>query len=1003
MNTEEFLSAILPEAGLKVLAELVPVASGSATTWRYRTFTSCRDMAETLLRLDAEGKTVYHACNSYNDWYFDTNKKRRRLRTQENIVACRSLYDDIDVGKVDGYATRRDAGHALKEFIKTSGMPNPTIVYSGAGLHVYWSLTEDIDRETWNRLAQKKRLITRHAGLLVDRAADIDVARVLRPVGATWRKTEDRTIICKFAGAPTDPVTLEAILNAYIKANDLQMPTSKSAIPAFMQGDAGNIDAHVATFPPSKLEIIAEHCQQIQMFRESGGESEPVWHAIAGIAKHCTDGERLFQEWSSTYDGYSAQETQDKFDNWSAGPSLCETFRTLNPEGCASCPHKCKTPVQLGVDTQVDVVPQIAVSEAGGATVVSSGLSTAPIEDGKFEAPRFWPQGYSYDAKHDVIYTNKVDENGVSLRVNCASPLFYVVDSVCKEDGTSMLIMESVIRGRTRQFEIETKYTADAKALKVQLAAFRIITMNQSALHDFINTYQATLRRHRDEVNTYKQLGWQDGYNSFLIGTKLILSDGVRTVRVGEHVPERLYNLGEIRGDVQTWVRGIDELYNRRNAEPYQLAICLAFGGIFGPFMPAAQWKGIPYAMTSDSSGIGKSTVCKLALNIYGNADTSMVADSTAKGMIARTSTMGNLPFLMDEVTKYVVEPKDMSDLLYALSNGTPRIGLRSDGIERAQLPVWNVPVMITGNRNILQHVRGHSVAAEATQMRVFEVDMDCYPRLPTIASGSLECRKHGAEHQKITNDILTNHYGVVGEEWIRWCIRHRAEIQAKLASVGEKLRRAMHGGDASKERYYYDLATIILVGGYFAKKLGFISFDLNNLRDWVVNHIARMRTISEEDTSTPEDLFANMMADMNGKLLVTTKYDTSDSRAQTTKEVDRGGVRGVVEGRVVTGVTGDRARVYVSIRAVMLWCAKHGVQYTKFKRDLMALNVIRTNSPGCNKSSGCVRLYIGKGVQDYEHLGRVNCLEFDYKASAAHFGTPATVTPIRETAEEAA
>ena len=44
---------------------------------------------------------------------------------------------------------------------------------------------------------------------------------------------------------------------------------------------------------------------------------------------------------------------------------------------------------------------------------------------------------------------------------------------------------------------------------------------------------------------------------------------------------------------------------------------------------------------------------------------------------------MGNLPFLLDEITKYVVKAKDISDLLYALSNGKGRLGSTAEGFER--------------------------------------------------------------------------------------------------------------------------------------------------------------------------------------------------------------------------------------------------------------------------------------------------------------------------------
>ena len=405
--------------------------------------------------------------------------------------------------------------------------------------------------------------------------------------------------------------------------------------------------------------------------------------------------------------------------------------------------------------------------------------------------------------------------------------------------------------------------------------------------------------------------------------------------------------------------------------------------------------------MTSDDTGYGKSTVCKIGLNLYAPAFLTTVEDSTPKGVPVRTSAMGNLPFLLDEVTKYIVESSDMSDILYALSNGGTRIGAKSDGTERERLPGWNVPVFITGNRNIMHHLTEHNLNPAATQARVFEVDLETYPRLATLDKLSSEYAAHGLHHKALTDDLISNHYGVIGEEWLQWIIRNQGIVREKLANVSTKMRAVMHGGDASKERFYYDLATLALVGGFFAKKRGYINFDLNNLRDWIVRHVARLRSTSEENQSTPEDLFSHLMADMNGKLLITNRFDGSDRRSATTVEMDQGGVRGTVEGRVIRGNEDERSRVYVAIKAVTTWCAKNGVHYTKFKRDLMALNLIRLGTPGCNTSSGCVRVNVGKGVSGFEHLGRMNCLEFDAVEAQKHISLQAPVVEFKPVATE--
>ncbi len=349
MNTEQFLRLITPSQGLKILAEQISAPGRDKPGWRYTTYQSIEQMAEAALQLDAKGGTIYHACNGYGDWHPHPKKPgKQQIRDQGNVVACRSLYDDIDVGKPGCYATRKEAAAALKAFIKISRLPVPCVIASGGGLHLYWPFDRDVAPQDWQRMAEKKRLITKHFGLKIDTACDTDLARVLRPVGTTWRKKEDRTVTCVAEGATTSPDQFEALLDDCIALRKIEVPASKSAIPEWMVGTKGNLDDMVTEFAPTYLEVIAEHCAQIRIFKETGTDAEPLWHACAGIAKHCVDGEAKFIEWSANYEGFVKTEAQEKFDNWTAGPTTCERFRALDESLCQGCKHSCKSPIALG-------------------------------------------------------------------------------------------------------------------------------------------------------------------------------------------------------------------------------------------------------------------------------------------------------------------------------------------------------------------------------------------------------------------------------------------------------------------------------------------------------------------------------------------------------------------------------------------------------------------------------------------------------------------------------
>lgn len=334
MDTATFLERVLPHSGFKVLAELVPIPGREKAGWRYTQYLSFEAMAAALLQLDAKGRTVYHACNAYNDWYVDERTGKKRIRTQDNVTACRSLYDDIDIGKPTCYQTRAEAMGEVKAFIKATGLPAPLVIYSGNGIHLYWPLDRDITPQEWATLAVLKRRVTNHLKLRVDAAVDCDLARVLRPVGSHNRKGEAQEVVAKNDVGPYCPDDIQARLEAFIKANDVPLlrvrgfkPAAKNAFAAALERD----------WPEVYADDMAERCAQVRWFRDTGAPDEPTWYRLIGLIKHCVDGEAIVHEWSAKYPGYSEAETQMKINQWALPPTSCEALLEVAPDRCKTC------------------------------------------------------------------------------------------------------------------------------------------------------------------------------------------------------------------------------------------------------------------------------------------------------------------------------------------------------------------------------------------------------------------------------------------------------------------------------------------------------------------------------------------------------------------------------------------------------------------------------------------------------------------------------------------
>ncbi len=152
MDTFAFLSKILPPTGIVVLAEpkIISVDGKQRSVWRHFKYNSIDEAAVAATLLDSKGITVYHACSTFRE------SREKRMRTQENAGWQKAFWVDADCGSEDGkYASQREAVVAIHTLCKKTGLPLPTIVNSGGGIHAYWTLTAAVESAVWTPVARQ--------------------------------------------------------------------------------------------------------------------------------------------------------------------------------------------------------------------------------------------------------------------------------------------------------------------------------------------------------------------------------------------------------------------------------------------------------------------------------------------------------------------------------------------------------------------------------------------------------------------------------------------------------------------------------------------------------------------------------------------------------------------------------------------------------------------------------------------------------------------------------
>jgi hypothetical protein len=133
--------------------------------------------------------------------------------------------------------------------------------------------------------------------------------------------------------------------------------------------------------PSSALQII-KFCPTLKEIADKKGDvSEPLWRAMIGVVKNCTEGYALIHEWSKGYTGYNQAETQRKIDKYNAGATTCTLFNN-HSEKCVGCKHLSviKSPIQLGVISKInnDIIETVGLDRE----MISEKLPRLASSDG---------------------------------------------------------------------------------------------------------------------------------------------------------------------------------------------------------------------------------------------------------------------------------------------------------------------------------------------------------------------------------------------------------------------------------------------------------------------------------------------------------------------------------------------------------------------------------------------------------------------------------------------
>jgi len=949
MDTASFLQKILPTTGIRFLAEWVPQPTHARGGF-FAHFPYGDDdldaMTAKCASISGTGHDAYFACASFKEVIYKVSKNGREFpagREQDNVHLVKAFWLDMDVGKDDPakcYPTQREAAVDVARLVREVGLPQPMLVSSGAGLHVYWPLTENLDGKRWMAIASQLKSTCAHLGVKADPSRTADSASVLRPIGTMNPKHGKPVRLLKDAEA-VDAGLIAGKLADFILAN--QVSHTRRDAPAASSRNYALMGTHEVEYPPSHAENIIQGCAVMANFYDKRGDvNEPFWYAALGLLKHCVDGEKVAHDWSSGSPDYDAHVTQNKIEQWTFGPPGCKKLETESGLGvCAKCPHygKIASPIQAGHVRPVDQVVQVV-----------DAVTHIPLD-------LDLPAGFSWRNGSLSHWVDGKGADDLGSEVPFSDTLFVVTNRVRDEDGTWNLRINMDMAGHYwREFDLPQMLIPDGRGLARHLAKYEIIIFGINHAMEYLKAYSRRLREVDQQMTTYSRFGWDEA--KFIVGTTAFTPDG-KTAPV--LVTDNVINSGkafdsEPGGDLDAWVDLLDQAYNRPGAEKYQFVIAAAFASPMVPLFDFQNYRGIPIVLSGEG-GSGKSSVCEAAATIYGDPKALMTnagseGGATLNSLFALASMYNGVPLLFDEITER--DSKDFVPLMYTLSNGICKSRMTAAGKFAETAPPFAGIYFGTANVNVtdMLYDAAKKDVSDATSARCFEIGgLSKADMLTTFAGTNM---KDLLEHK------LFRHHGMAAQVYLPYLVKNAETIRNKVIELRTKL-----GGDIdgdSRERFYIDTIAFAHVAATVAKKLGLIKWDVNAMTKWSIGHIKSLRRSFMERSALSEDNISVFLGWLYGRTIVTRNFPRGKTRQEDTEMVmDQ--LRHSPCARIATK---DR-RMFVTSHAVAEWCKDHNQVVEKFRDQLKRENYIVAES----------QEYLGKGTN--LHTGRSRCMEFNY------------------------
>jgi len=832
-------------------------------------------------------------------------------RNQDNAKHFKALWMDIDCGEDKaadgvGYVDQATGMREFKRFCKAVGLPKPILVNSGNGLHMYWPLSEVIDRQRWEPLAKRLLQLCVENNLIVDPSV-FEAARIMR-MPDTFNYRYDPPSWASIMSSDCSPLSYEQ-MKELLGAPE---PAPEEEKPDFIP--AGQMSPLMEALMANKIKRFktimlksanGEGCPQLMhCFTNQTELEEPMWRAGLSIASFCVDSEKATHLLSNKYPDYNAIEVDKKvaYIQRTGGPYKCETFEKLNPGGCDGCTHKgkIKSPIVLGIEiAEAEEVEDEDTSE----TPDGSSIPEYPFPFFRGKAGGIYRRPALDDEESDpqLVYEHDL----------------YVVKRMRDPDqGETLLFRLHLPRDGVREFTVPLAHAVVKEKLRDALAPQGVAPTGKQieSLLYYVTMFVKNLQFANKAEIMRTQFGWVDHDSKFILGDKEITKDGVFYSPPSVTTREESA-LIHPEGTFEKW-KEVFNLYARKGLEPNAFAALTAFGS---PLLKFTGMSGAIINVIHARSGSGKSTSLYMCNSVYGDPKklTSIWKD-TANAKMHRLGVMNNLPNTVDEITN--TTPAEFSDLSYSISQGRGKNRMKAGSNEmRTNNTSWNGITLSSANCSFYEKLGAAKDSPDGESMRLLE-----YSIAPSDVISVTE-GKQMFDHQLFEN------YGHAGTVYIQWLVNNLEDAKGLLAKVQAKIDKEVQF--TSRERFWSAVAACNIAGGLIAKSLGLHDYDMAAVYDWLVRMLKEMREDVKPPQSNPAIILGEFInAHMMNALVVNGEVDSRSNLEALPLWEPRG--------ELLIRYEPDNKHLYVAAKQFKDFCVKQQINYKGTLRELHQANV---------------------------------------------------------------